>query len=127
MKDINIKFIPQSEQRYQTIGDYWETDSSIEVRITKLSKPVFSMAALIHELWELFRAKEAQIPFALIDVFDMNYDYENGKYKEDVGLDPEAPYHKQHMESDALERTCLVIAGEDFIEYDNEVGKLFED
>lgn len=125
MKDIHIRFIPQAKQRYKTVGDYWETNTSVEFRINEMSSFVRSMAILIHELWEWARAKIAGIPIEKIDAFDMSYDYINGPHKDDVGLDPACPVHTQHMEADVLERACIVMAGDDWVEYSKEVDGLF--
>jgi hypothetical protein len=122
MKDINIKFIPQSEQRYRTVGDYWETDTSIEFRITELPNPTHSFAILLHELHEKFRNNQLGILDADVDAFDCG----PGADLDDPGLSPAAPYHKTHMEADALERLFIVLSGDDWIEYEAALNELFK-
>jgi len=126
MKDINIKFIPQSEHRPpdvvgQTVGDYWETDTSIEFRITKLQNPAYSMAILLHELHEKFRNDQLGITDTSVDAFDSG----PGADLDDPGMSPDAPYHKTHMESDVIERLFIVLTGNDWIAYEKALDDLF--
>lgn len=116
MKRVVIDFIPQSEQRYNTVGDYGETETEVWFKITLLSKPIYSVCVLMHEIWEFFRNKDLGIPVEAVDEFDLeNFDLD------DPGLSPDAPYHKTHMEADAIERACIVMAGEDWVEYSNDI------
>jgi hypothetical protein len=124
MKDINIKFIPQSEQRFndvEQVGDYWETDTSIEFRITKLPNVAFSQAILLHELIEKFRNNQLGITDASVDAFDSG----PGAELDDPGLSPDAPYHKTHMEADVIERAFIIFSGNDWAEYEKTIDDLF--
>jgi len=125
MKDINIKFILQEEQRFndvEQVGDYWETETSIEFRITKLDNPAYSMAIALHELVEKFRNDQLGIKDEDVDAFDSG----PGAELDDPGLSPDAPYHKTHMEADAIERTFIIFSGNDWAEYEASLDKLFE-
>jgi hypothetical protein len=120
MKPIHIEFIEHSDHRYSTTGDYFHEPDRIVFRITRFQNPVYSMAVLIHELWEELRTRQAGIKEEDITKFDI----ESGL--DDPGLSPDAPYHRQHMEADALERMCIVMAGEDWVEYENAIESLYE-
>ena len=119
MKPIYVEFIEQSQHRYSTCGDYFHEPDRIVFRITRFDNPIYSMAILIHELWEELRTRQAGIKEEDITRFDI----ESGL--DDPGLSPDAPYHKQHMESDALERFCIVMGGADWVEYEEALDKLF--
>lgn len=124
MKDINIKFIPQSEQRFndvEQVGDYWETDTSIEFRVTVLDNPAYSMAVALHELVEKFRNDQLGITDASVDAFDSG----PGADLDDPGLSLDAPYHKTHMEADCIERAFILMTGNDWVEYENALNSLF--
>ena len=124
MKDINIRFIPQSEQRFndvEQVGDYWETGTSIEFRITELPNTAHSMAIALHELVEKFRNDQLGITDASVDAFDSG----PGADLDDPGLSPDAPYHKTHMEADAIERLFIILSGNDWIEYESALDSLF--
>lgn len=125
MKDINIKFIPQSEQRFndvEQVGDYWETDTSIEFRITKMPNTAHSQAIALHELVEKWRNDQLGIKDADVDAFDSG----PGADLDDPGLSPEAPYHRTHMEADTIERLYIIFSGNDWIEYEKALDELFE-
>lgn len=118
-KKINIEFIPQALQRIPgQVGDYWETETTVEFRITRLADPAYSMAILIHELHEKFRNDQLGIPDAAVDEFDITH-----PELDDPGLSPEAPYHKTHMEADALERLFIVLSGADWCAYESAIDK----
>jgi hypothetical protein len=126
MKDINIKFIPQSEQRFndvQQIGDYWETNTSVEIRVTWFDNSIYSMAIVLHELVEKFRNDQLGIKDADVDAFDLGL----GTLFGEPGLRKEAPYHTTHMEADAIERLFIIFAGGDWVDYENAVDELFQE
>ena len=126
MKDINIKFIPQSEHRPvdmigQTVGDYWETENSIEFRITQFDNPSYSQAIALHELIEKFRNNQLSITDVSVDAFDSG----PGADLDDPGMSPDAPYHKPHTEADVIERLFIVLSGNDWVEYEAAIDNLF--
>jgi hypothetical protein len=123
-KKITVEFIDQLDHRYDTVGDYGTNhDGSWWFKITDMNNPIYSMAILIHELWEKTRNMQLGITDESVDEFDLNY---KGEF-EDTGSDPAAPYHKTHMESDAIERSCIVMGGEDWIEYEKELNSKIDE
>ena len=122
MKPIRIDFIKQSEQNYDTVGNYGETEHEIWFEITELSDPLYSVAILLHELHEFYRNKDLGTTIEEIDKFDM-VDHPE---LEEPGDDPRAPYHKQHLEASVIERACLAMAGRSWSDYEQEIENLFE-
>lgn len=120
-KRIIIDFIPQEEQRIPgQIGDYFETPVATVFQITDMPNPAHSMACLIHELHEKFRNDQFGITDESVDQFDLAHlDHD------DPGLLPDAPYHKTHMEADALERLFVVLSGNDWVEYEKAIENIF--
>jgi hypothetical protein len=113
MPDIHIRIIPRSEQRYDTAGDYLEIpDGSWEVRISQMDVKR-EAAVLLHELYEAIATKLSGVPWGDIDAFDM----EHGELN-DPGLDPRAPYHRQHMDATDIERLVVEKLGMTWEEYD---------
>lgn len=122
MKRIVIEFVPQHKQNYDTVGDYGENEHNVWFRITDfLDKPAYSVAVLLHEILEFYRNKQLGITVAEVDAFDLG----PGKNLDEPGLSPDAPYHKTHMEADAIERLAILFFGEDWIEYEAAIAKLF--
>lgn len=123
MKSINIKFIPQIEQRFDCVhqvGDYWETEDSIEFRITEFENPAYSQAIALHELVEKWRNDQLGITDASVDIFDLAH-----PELADQGLSPDAPYHKTHMEADVFERQYIINSGNDWAAYEAAIDELF--
>ncbi len=126
MKDIHIKFIPQSEQRFndvQQVGDYFETDTTVEFRITELPNQAYSQAIALHELVEKWRNDQLGISDESVDAFDSG----PGADHPDPGLMPEAPYHRTHMEADVIERAYIIFTGNDWVEYEAAIDQLFQE
>lgn len=120
MKRIIIDFIPHYKQRYDTVGDYGETKDYIWFKITEFPfHPVRSIAILIHEIWEFFRNRQTGCPPEMVDKFDLAH-----PELDDPGLSKDAPYHKNHMEADVLERQCIIWSGDDWIDYEDAINKL---
>ena len=121
MKKIIVEFIEQKDQRYPTVGDYFDTDDAIHFKITRMSTQMFSVAILLHEIHEYFRLAEDGISVEEIDKFDIDH-----PELEEPGDDPRAPYHKQHLESSVIERASIAMSGRLWSEYEKEIDSLFD-
>ena len=121
MKPIRIEFVGQKDQNYDTVGDYGETESEIWFKITRFNNPNYSWAILLHELAEKRLKDQDGVTDAEVDAWDLG----DGKDLDDPGLDPKACYHKYHMMADALERTFIVMSGEDWIPYEQAIEEMF--
>jgi hypothetical protein len=121
MKRIVIEFVPQHRQNYDSVGDYGETDHNIWFKITAFpDNPGYSIAILLHEILEFYRNKQEGITIAAVDAFDYGH-----PELDDPGLSKEAPYHKPHMEADTIERLAILFFGEDWVDYEAAINKLF--
>src|SRR5438128_2605172 len=67
---IVVKVIPHYEQRYNTIGDYWETGHSWQIRISNLGKWQYETAVALHEIIEKSLCKQHGITDQEITNFD---------------------------------------------------------
>ena len=113
MKDIVIKFVPQTAQHYDTLGDYWDKGGHVLFHISDLGNPNYNLAVAIHEVWEYFQ----MIRRGVTAQDTVDFDTANPEL-DDPGMSLEAPYHKEHCQSDVLERMCIVMSGEDWAQYD---------
>jgi hypothetical protein len=121
MKRIRVDFVEQSIQRYPTVGDYVECNAFVNFRITDMHNPIYSAAILLHELVEKILNDRDGIPDSDVDAWDFG----EGADLPDPGLDPRAPYHRNHMIADAIERSFIALAGEDWVRYEEAIDKLF--
>lgn len=90
-KNIRIEFVPKITMRYDTLGDFWETDSEIVIQIASELPEIEQYLVALHELVELKLCAYRGISNKAIDAFDLAYQGEG-----EPGDDPEAPYRKEH-------------------------------
>lgn len=114
MKPIGIISISHKEQRYNTVGDYFENEMGLQFRISNLKNEFYEYLILIHELTEYILIKKKGIPIKLVDEFDMNF-----KGKGQAGDDPTAPYHDAHIFATLIERLLCSQLEFDWKKYDD--------
>ena len=116
MKNINIRFIDDADQRYNTVGDYWITPDALEIRISKMCDDRHAQLILLHELIEFLLVLQRNISVDAVDNFDMDY-----LEDDEPGDDPIAPYHKEHVFASAIEKQCAKEMGVDWDDYDHAI------
>jgi hypothetical protein len=132
IKEICVKFIPQDQHRYATVGDYQIDENGVlQVRISNMEKLTHKMAVLIHELteWTLVQA-EGKLTNEDIDNFDFEFEKrrergEVGKHDE-PGMAEDCPYRHQHAYATCAEMTVIAGAFETWTEYEEKINELFE-
>jgi len=99
---ITIKIISHYEQRYDTAGDWWPDPEGVwHITVSDLGDPRYNALIAVHELIEMILCCERGITPEMVDAFDIGYD---GKFPNDPGIDPLAPYHREHMAATVVER-----------------------
>jgi hypothetical protein len=99
---VNLRIIPANQQRYDTAGDWLWTSNTLEIRISRevANKDIrYAMLLFVHELVEALLCRAAGITTAQVDSFDMSH-----PQADEPGDDPKAPYHRQHLAAEAVER-----------------------
>ncbi len=124
--------IAHEEQRYDTAGD-WQcrTDGSCHITVSKMSDARYELLVAIRELIEATLCAERGIKQSAVDEFDKLFEAERaaGKRLADAepGMDPRAPYQKQHFIASLIERWLADEMSVDWQAYDREVSKLGAD
>ena len=112
---VRLRIVPQSQQRYETEGDWeWEGDA-LEIRVSREAgdeDPRYTTLLFVHELIEAILCREAGVTGAQVDAFDMSY-----RKSGEPGDDPAAPYHPQHIAAEAAERALATQLGVNWNEY----------
>lgn len=121
--NISIKTIPHKEQRYPTIGDWWEENGEMKIRVSEeLENPDYCFMIVLHELIEQHLCRKRGITQEMVDEFDnAHLDID------DPGLLPEAPYHKEHLFSLIVEGMIANQCDVDFTydgKYNNKLGEV---
>ncbi|MGH7748115.1 MAG: hypothetical protein ACREQ5_25655 [Candidatus Dormibacteria bacterium] len=114
MHTIVMKVISHLNQRYNTLGDYWEDpDGTWQFRVSDMGDWRYNFSVLLHEFVEYAIMKHVGITEEEVLAFDLAVK-PNSKYSDDPGMDPKAPYHKEHVYADCMERLIAPHLGMDF-------------
>ena len=131
MKDFNIKVIPHERQSYRTVGDYWETLKSFEIRVSRVNKSDYEYLVAFHEFVELYLCHKHGVDFQEITSFDKFFQEETDKGLhnpgDEPGDDPRAPYHKEHMFASKLEKMMGDELGVDMVKYEETLDKKYKE
>ena len=110
MNEMCIKFIPPSEQRYATAGDYFFLGDVLQVRVSIMKDWRHMACTLIHELVELFIVQYQGVSFKTIDRWDMAFERRRKPGNVDEpGDDPNAPYRVAHCAASGVERIVAAL------------------
>lgn len=108
---IEIEFIPQSEQRYDTLGDwFWEGDT-LHIRSSDDDGPTAAFLVAFHELAEAWLCRENGIDQAKVDAFDLAFVPPEDDPDAEPGDHPDAPYRYQHRQAMMLEHLMALFMG----------------
>lgn len=125
MLDIEIKTIPHSQQRYDTVGDWFYEHNKWCFRISDMDDWRMELAVAVHELVECSLCRFAGITQVEVDDFDMAYEATRDPNNYDEpGDDPRAPYHRQHCVATGVERIVVCMLGLNWKEYEVKVESL---
>lgn len=117
-----IKSIPHSQQRYPTLGDYYTAaDGSVFIKVSRLGNWRYEFLIGLHELIEEAVTRSRGIAEPEIKAFD-----EAHPELDDPGMDPRAPYHREHVLATAIEMLVAQELGVDWAKYDADCKALFE-
>ena len=126
-KEIEISIIPDKKQRYNTVGDYYETKKKWKIKVSDLPGWKFEALIAIHELVEFMLCHDRKIDFREVDEFDMAFDAKRGKNNADEpGDEPDAPYYKEHQFSTKVEKMLAKELKVNWKEYVLAQGKLMK-
>lgn len=120
-KDINIKFVEPDGQRYKTCGDYWETDNTIEIRITKQIESKRNLLILLHEMIEYILTEDAGIKEQDIMNFDLEWEKLAEPKEDEPGNNKWAPYYNQHRIAENFERQLATLLQIDWFDYEEKL------
>ncbi len=117
--NIQIKTIPYSKMRYETCGDWWwDKIGSLQVRVSDMRNWKYELLVAFHEIIETYLCKDRGIPEREVTRFDI----ESGL--DDPGRSKKAPYHREHMFAEKLEKLFAKELGVDWNKYDKSVMEL---
>lgn len=103
--NISIKVIPNDQQRYDTVGDWWFDDAgNLKIRVSALSNWKYESLVALHEMIEAFLCKDRGISEEEVTRFDKAFEKKRKKRTDDEpGDDPAAPYRREHLFAENIE------------------------
>lgn len=112
--NTHIISIPHGEQRYPTLGDYWiAKDGAVYVAVSKMPDWRYEFLIALHEFIEEALTRHRGIPEPEIMAFDqMNLEHL------DPGMDPRAPYHREHVIATGVEMIVATALDVKWAEYE---------
>lgn len=122
MMPIEIKSIPHKDQRYETVGDFWDDEEGTRVRVSEMNNEDYEFCVAIHELIESYLCHNRGIKEEEITTFDMAFEAKRKKGNEDEpGDDSNAPYCKEHFFATTIERLLAAELGIDWKLYERAI------
>ena len=106
-RKIVMEVIPHQEHRYDTLGDYWQDGDTLHFRTSDLGDWRYNFSVLLHEFVEYAVLLHKGVPEADVLAFDLAVPSDS-PFADDPGFDPKAPYHKEHVLADTLERLLSI-------------------
>jgi len=118
-----IQTIPHHWQEYSTIGNYATTDDGITVIfVSDMGSPDYEFLVALHELIEVKLTQKHGVAEEDITAFDKQHLDTN-----EPGYLKEAPYHKEHMAAETIERIVATLLGVEWNDYEEAINKKFEE
>lgn len=121
---IVIETIPHSQQRYNTVGDWYtsKTGGTVRIFVSIMDTGGWKYAFLVgvHELVEAFLCLHDGVAEESVTLFDKQY----VNHSSEPGDDPQAPYQKQHCLATGIERILAALLGVKWAEYEEALEKL---
>lgn len=125
MKRILALSVPHKVQRYDTVGDYQNYHGCTLFTISEMKDEKYELLVLVHELVEKILCDARGITNDVIDAFDIQFEADRVEGNTDEpGHDPRAPYHREHVFAERLERLLAAELGVDWNKYDTMVTEL---
>lgn len=97
---ITIETIPHKEQRYPTVGDWTYEDGNINIKVSEELLLFSQYLVAMHELTEVMLCIRHGISGKQVDEWDMGH-----PELDEPGNDPRAPYYREHLAAEVLERS----------------------
>ncbi len=115
--------VPLKLQRYETLGDYFDTEDCLNFRITDTGNDTYNKLILIHELIEELMTRYRGIKEKDILEFDLEFE-DNGQ---EPGNAINAPYRKEHRFAEMIEKMICHELEIDWYKYNADLNKLFDE
>jgi hypothetical protein len=120
---VDIRFVPPADMRYDTVGDWQVVGGTLKITVADPpGAPATSgLLIAIHELVEAVLCLATGVTEEQVDAWDQTY---HGDYEDEPGADPAAPYHREHMMGELVERLVAFALFVDWNAHDAAVAEI---
>lgn len=115
MKKVVMQSLPFEKMRYETYGDYHESNGAVRIDVVKQDNPLYEWLIAIHELVEYVLVKARKISISQIEEFDQTCQ------STDPGDDTAAPYYHEHQVATIVEKIVCNELGIKWHDYTKEI------
>jgi len=128
LEKILIEIIPHSEQRYETVGDYFlRSDGIFVIRVSEMKDWRYCAMVAIHELAEVYLTEHHEVSEETITQFDEAFEANRLKGNLDEPGDAvDCPYRDDHCFATSIERMMCAAFGLSWKEYEDHVNSLYQ-
>ena len=116
---IVVRTIPHAHQAYPTVGDWVFNGDELIVFVSELGDTNMEFLVALHEMIEAMVCDKAGIAEIDVSSFDKGH-----PELDDPGGDRRAPYHRQHVFAENIERMVAQELGVDWNAYTAKVDNL---
>ncbi len=115
--NTHIISIPHREMRDpNSVGDYWTNkDGATHIVVSAMADWRYEFLIALHELVEEALTRHRGIPEPTIMAYDLSWGLCPGI---DPGMEPDAPYHREHVAATALEMLVADMLGVKWSDYE---------
>lgn len=115
----------RKDMRYPTSGDYYFVGDNCFVDVKEQINPDYELLIAIHELIEEYLTRKNNINEPDILKFDLEFEEERKQglhtQEDEPGHDIRAPYHKQHVFAENIERLIAQELNINWIQYGKDI------
>ena len=130
IKQIIIDYIPHSEQRYNTLGDYYCEGNVLHIKVSDTGDEYYNELVAVHEMVEEMITRHHGIDEPIIMGFDEDYEVERelGLHDKDdePGFDNRSPYRDEHTIAEGIEMMLCGVLGESWSDYNKQLSIISE-
>ncbi len=109
---ILVTTVPHAQQRYDTLGDWVFGSNTLAVTVSETGDPRMNVLIALHEIVEAMLCLERGIAEPDVAAFD-----QANPQLDDPGSDPRAPYHREHVFAENIERLVAAELGVSWAAY----------
>jgi hypothetical protein len=125
MLNISIQTIDHKNHRYPTVGDWYQRDGVLYIKVSKMADWRYEFLVALHELIEVMLCRHDGVTEKSVDRFDIRFEKNRKKGNEDEpGDDPRAPYVRQHCIATGVERIVAALLGVSWKKYGDAINAL---